>query len=165
MNSRKKDSPMLVPSPKDRLKLEDIFHRLAEERRKKVYGERFHAKFVGLFYRLEYDFWEKETSEDPEDTEILGFNGDESFNFRHNQELRDSWKLMLGYQIRKAYFEESVGFLKTLDLDIARTLTKKELWSQADEKNTLVSTNISVPNFDEIYNFVKEHIKYTIKNH
>ena len=55
------NSMLISPDPKSRLKLEDIFHKLAEEKRKHAYGERYHAKFVGWFYRVEYDFWEKET--------------------------------------------------------------------------------------------------------
>ncbi len=148
----------------ERRKLEDIFHRLAEGGKKPIYGERDHAKFEGWFYRIEYDFW-RETPDSPENVEILSFDGDEEFGFRHGSELQDSWKLMFNYHIRRAYFEESMNFLRSLDLDIARTLIDRDLWSQADEKNTVVSTSISIPNFNEIYQFIKEHIDYTIKKH
>ena len=66
-----------------RLPLEAVFHKLAEDQKRKIYGERQHAKFEGWFYRLEYDFWEKKTSNDSEDVEILSFKGDEDFLFRY----------------------------------------------------------------------------------
>ncbi len=148
--------------PKSMLKLEDIFHKLARYRKKEVYGERKHAKFDGWHYKVEYDFWKKETDEDPKDAEILSFEGDEEFSFRN--ELKES-QPTLDYTIRRAYFEESMDFLRTLDLQIAHTLIRRDLWSQADEKNTVVSTHIKIPSFNEIYLFIRESIRYTVKKH
>ena len=146
-------------------RLESIFQKLAREHKKKIYGEKKHAKFEGWFYKVDYDLWEKETRKDPEDVEILSFDGDENFSFGNNVKSEDEFKLFLSYNIRRAYFEESMGLLGRLDLELSRRLTERNLWRQADEKNTLVSTSISVPNFDEIYLFLKGHIKYTVENH
>src|SRR3989344_4470449 len=145
-------------------RLERIFHNLARNSKAKVYRERKHAKFEGWFYRVEYDYCGKESLDVQEDIEILEFYGDENFSFRHELKHKDKplSNIFIGYRIRRAYFEESMGFLKSLDIKIAQTLTERDLWKQADEKNTLVSTSISIPDFDEVYQFIKEHIRYTV---
>ncbi len=145
-----------------RLPLEAVFHRLAEDRKKHIYGERQHAKFEGWHYKVEYDFWKKESDNDPNDSEILGFEGDEEFGFRHELTSQECW---LSYTLRRAYFEESMAFFRTLDLGIAHKLLRGDFWHQADRKNTVVSTSFTLPNLDEIYEFIGEHIKYTVKNH
>ena len=147
-------------------KLNEIFDQLAKDRKQKVYGGKNHSKFIGWFYKLEYDYFERESPNDPDDVEILSFDGDENFSFsQRHPGINEMSKLRLTYNIRRAYFEEGIAFFKTLDLKIAQILTERDIWMQADEKNTVAHTNIEIPNFDELYDFIDGHIKYTINNH
>lgn len=169
------DNSMLTsPDHNSRMKLEDIFHKLAEEKRKKTYGERYHAKFVGGFYRIEYNFWERKTLEDPESAEILEFEDDISdCFFKHTLGCKDQaiQELFFGYSIKTPYFEEQMNFLYELSKKSKNSITDSLMkydprgWLQGDEKKTYLHTSFSLTNFDEISPFLKAHIEHTLERH
>jgi len=166
--SKKLNKSMLVsPDPKSRLKLEDIFHRLAKDRKKTVYGEREHAKFEGWFYKVDYDVLDMSRGREDE---LLCY-GDDISNSSFRHKLTDSEpsipKLFMGYSIKTPYFEERIAFLRTLDNQIARELieVKSKEWSQGDEKKTFVSTSFSLAGFDDMLPFLRAHIKDTVERH
>ena len=153
-------------SLESRLPLEAVFHRLAEDRRKEIYGERQHAKFSGSFYRVEYDFWERNKTESGSSQEVLNYEDDISncsFANEQNKKL-----LFMGYNIKTPYFDERIKFLRTLDDDIAKFLAQHdhpESWLQCDEKKTELMLSFSLSDTDAIYPFLRAHIKDTFERH
>jgi len=146
--------------------LKDIFLQVAKERKKKTYGEEAHLFITGWIYNLEYHEWDMH-----EDDGEIKSGGEPGERIDHLISYQDSIvdlsvretpepesSKQFAYTVRYAYLDEQVERLKQIDSDLARALADAE-WVQADEKHTEVWCSMSWYNYNDVYQFLRQHIQ------